>query len=129
RAAHAGTGAVELGNMDLGAERGRSIEALARLGSGAWSGELAVYENVIDDYVHLVAVGDTVIGGVELPVVAYAPTKARLRGVEGRLSHAVTRRFVLGGIGDFVRGEEADGTPLSYMPPARLGVTLRWESE
>ncbi len=40
---------------------------------------------------------------------------------------AVTERVVLGAMGDYLHAERADGIPLSFMPPPRLGASLRWD--
>lgn len=126
-AAHAGTGAVELGNPELEPERGLAAEAVLRVQDGRWNGQVAAYRNQVDDYVHLTALGDTTLYGVTLPVLSYAQDRAVLRGVEGSLEWAVTRSLVLGALGDYVHASQADGTPLSYMPPPRLGGSVRWD--
>lgn len=126
-APHAGTGAVEFGSPELRAERGRSLEAGLRLQTGRWSGQLAVYRNGIRDYVHLVAVGDTVIGGATLPVLVYDQADAVLAGAEGGLEFAARPDLVIGVMGDVIRGELAGGEPLSFMPAPRVGAMMRWD--
>lgn len=126
-APHAGTGSVELGSPGLGAERGWSAEGVLTLRSPRWNGQFAAYRNAVDGYVHLAARGDTLLDGARLPVFAYAQDRATLRGVEGSVEWAAGRRLVLGGMGDYLHAELADGTPLSFMPPPRLGVSLRWD--
>ncbi|HEX6040062.1 TonB-dependent receptor, partial [Longimicrobium sp.] len=126
-AAHAGTGAVELGNPALRAEHGFSVEGLLRVQTPRWTGQLAAYRNRVSDYVYLAARGDTMLYGVRLPVLEYAQSTAVLRGVEGSMEVAATRALVVGVMGDWLHARHADGTPLSYMPPPRLGGTLRWD--
>jgi iron complex outermembrane receptor protein len=126
-AAHAGTGAVELGNPALRAEHGFSVEGLLRVQAPRWTGQLAAYRNRISDFVYLSARGDTLLYGVRLPVLEYAQGTAVLRGVEGAVEVAATRSLVLGVMGDWLHAEHADGTPLSFMPPPRLGSTVRWD--
>ena len=126
-AAHAGTGAVELGNAELRAERGLSAEGVLRTQSARWNGQLAAYRNAIDNYVHLAAIGDTVVYGSTLPVLTYRQERATLQGIEGSLEWAATSRLVIGTMGDLLHAERADGTPLSFMPPARLGMLTRWD--
>lgn len=126
-AAHAGTGAVELGNPALRPERGVSVEGVLRAQARRWTGQVAAYHNRVSDYVYLAARGDTLLNGVRLPVLEYAQGTAVLRGVEGAVEVAATRALVLGVMGDWLRAEHADGTPLSFMPPPRLGGTVRWD--
>jgi len=126
-APHAGTGSVELGNPALEAERGWSAEGVLTVRGARLSGQLAAYRNAVDGYVHLAARGDTLVDGVTLPVFAYTQARATLRGVEGSVEWAVTERVVLGAMGDYLHAERADGKPLSFMPPPRLGASLRWD--
>lgn len=126
-APHAGTGAVEFGSPGLRAERGRALEAVLQIRSARWNGQMAAFHNAIADYVHLAARGDTVIDRATLPVFVYAQGDATLRGVEGQLEWAARRDLVLGASGDLLHAAQRDGTPLSFMPPARLGALLRWD--
>jgi iron complex outermembrane receptor protein len=126
-AAHAGTGAVELGNPTLRAEHGFSVEGVLRAQTPRWTGQVAAYRNRVDDYVYLATRGDTVLYGVRLPVLEYAQGAAVLRGVEGQVEVVAARSLVVGMMGDWLHAEHADGTPLSFMPPPRLGGTVRWD--
>jgi iron complex outermembrane recepter protein len=126
-AAHAGTGAVELGNADLRAEHGVAIEGVLRVQSERWNGQLAAYRNTVDDYVLLQARGDTAIGGVTLPVLSYAQAPAVLQGVEGSIEWAASNMVMLSVIGDYLHAAQDNGVPLSFMPPARIGVLGRWD--
>lgn len=126
-AAHAGTGAVEFGNPELVAERGVSIEMVTRVQNSRWNGQLAAYRNEISDYVHLAARGDTVLYGTRLPVLTYTQSGAVLQGLEGSIEWAATRAVVIGILGDYIHAEQVDGTPLSFMPPPRLGASARWD--
>jgi iron complex outermembrane receptor protein len=126
--AHAGTGSVELGSPELESERGLSLEGVLRLRKSRWNGEFAAYHNAIDGYVHLAARGDTVIHGVHLPVLAYAQSRAVLRGMDGSLEWAATTALVLGVMGDYLHAQQANGTPLSFMPPPRVGLLTRWDN-
>src|SRR5690606_5375016 len=64
--------------------------------------------------------------GTSLPVLAYAQERATMRGVEGSVEKALTPSLVIGAMGDFLHAEQVDGTPLSFMPPPRLGALARW---
>ena len=126
-AAHAGTGAVERGNPQLRAERGVALEGVLRVQTPRFTGQLAAYRNRVSDYVYLAAIGDTVLYGVTLPVLEYAQGGAVLRGVEGAVEVVAARSVVVGLMGDYLHARHVDGTPLSFMPPPRVGATVRWD--
>lgn len=127
-APHAGTGAVEYGDPALREERGRAFEAVVHLRTSRLNGQVAAFSNHIDDYIQPVFVKDTTIGGAVLPVFVYAQSAARLRGIEGSIEAALTRTVAIALRGDYLDAQQADGTPLSFMPPPRLGLTLRWDN-
>lgn len=126
-APHAGTGSVELGSAGLRAERGWSAEGMLTVRGARWNGQFAAHRSAVDDFVHLAARGDTLVDGAPLPVFAYVQDRAILRGVEGSLEWAPGGSWVVGAMGDYLHAERADGTPLSFMPPPRLGASLRWD--
>jgi iron complex outermembrane recepter protein len=127
-AAHAGTGSVEFGDPSLRAERGRAAELLLRLGTARLNGQAAAFINRVSDYVQLVHVGDTLIGGTAMPVHRFSQAQATLRGVEGSLEVALGPSLLLAGRADWLHTRQASGAPLSFMPPARAGLTLRWDN-
>jgi iron complex outermembrane recepter protein len=127
-AAHAGTGSVEFGDPDLGAERGISAETVLRIRTDRWHGQLAAFRTEIRDFIHLAARGDSLLDGVVLPVLVYRQEDALLRGVEGQIEWAAGRDLAVGVTGDLLRAGLRDGTPLSFMPAAWLGSLLRWET-
>jgi iron complex outermembrane receptor protein len=51
-----------------------------------------------------------------------------LRGIEGSLEARLTGGLVASVMGDLVRGAFRAGGVLPFMPPARVGAGLRWES-
>lgn len=127
-APHAGTGAVEYGDPALRQERGHGLEAVLHLRTRRLNGQVAAFTNRIDDYIQPVFVSDTVIGGVSLPVFVYGQAAARLTGAEGWVEVALNRTVAVAARGDYLHARQADGTPLSYMPPPRVGLTLRWDN-
>lgn len=127
-APHAGTGSVELGDPGLRSERGVSVEGVLQIRSLRWNGQFAAYRNHVSNYVHLVARGDTIVDGVTLPVFVHGQTNATLAGLEGQIEWALGDEVVVGITGDYLHASQADGTPLSFMPPARLGGIARWDS-
>ncbi len=126
-ALHAGTGSVEYGTPTLRAERGTGAEALLRVRSPRWSGQFVAYVNRISNYVHLQAQPDTLLDGHPVSVFRYVQHDATLRGVEASLEWAARNDLALGISGDALGASQADGTPLSYMPPPRVGGWARWD--
>ena len=133
--AHAGTGAVEYGNPDLRAETSEGVEGVFRVRRERVTAELAAYANRVHDYVFpalrsRVRPGepDSVdVDGHRYPVFVYTQDDATLRGLEGSVEWVAAPRWVVGLMGDVVRAERSDGEPLPFLPPARLGASLRWD--
>ncbi|CAN5801562.1 TonB-dependent receptor [soil metagenome] len=126
-APHAGTGSVEFGDASLREERGRSVEAVLHVSTTRVNGQLSAYLNRVDDFVQLAFARDTVIGNATLPVYVYAQSPATLRGVEGSMEVALHRHIAAAWRGDWLYTTQPDGSALSFMPPPRLGMSLRWD--
>lgn len=126
-ALHAGTGSVEYGTPTLKAERGVGAEAVVRVRGGRWNGQFVAYRNRIADYVHLLAMPDTIVDGVAVAVHRYTQDDAVLQGLEASLEWAAARSLAVGVSGDYLHAEQTDGTPLSFMPPPRVGGFARWD--
>ena len=126
-ALHAGTGSVEYGTPTLEAERGTSVEGVLRVRGGRWNGQFVTYRNRVENYVHLLAQPDTVVDGHPVSVFRYTQDDAVLQGVEAFLEWAARSDVALGLNGDLLHARHADGTPLSYMPPPRIGGFARWD--
>lgn len=127
-ALHAGTGSVEYGTSSLAAERGLGAEGVLRVRAGRWNGQFVAYRNQIANYVYLTAQPDTVVDGSPVSVFRYVQDDATLQGVEGALEWAATPMLAVGLSGDVLHAEQRDGTPLSFMPPARAGGFARWDN-
>jgi iron complex outermembrane recepter protein len=126
-AAHAGTGSVEFGDAALRAEHGRSVEGVLHVVSRRINAQGAAYVNRVADYITLAFQRDTTLAGSVLPVYRYVQAPAQLSGVEGSLEVALGPEVAAAVRGDWLRARQLDGTPLSFMPPPRAGVTLRWD--
>lgn len=124
---HVGTGTVEFGDPDLQEERGHGLEAVLHIRTGRLNGQLAAYRNVIAHYIYLAARGDTIVDGATVSVLAYTQDRATISGGEASLEWAATDKVVLTLMGDIVQATLRDGTPLSYIPPARIGTELHWD--
>jgi iron complex outermembrane receptor protein len=125
---HAAAGTYDRGNPNLGTEVSQGVDGVLNLQSGRVNAQLAAYYNRINDYVHVNIVGDTAIDDGAVPLNQFAQDNATMKGIEGRIEAAVTPRIVLGAMGDVVRGTFRNGTPLPFIPAARLGGSARWDN-
>ncbi|HYR07380.1 MAG TPA: TonB-dependent receptor [Longimicrobium sp.] len=127
-ALHAGTGSVEYGTPTLAAERGTSVEGVVRVRDGRWNGQFVAYRNWVENYVHLLAQPDTFLDGHPVSVYRYTQDDAVLQGLEAFMEWAARSDLALGVSGDLLHARHADGTPLSFMPPPRVGGFARWDN-
>jgi iron complex outermembrane receptor protein len=133
RAGHAGTGAFEIGDPELGAETNTGADVVLRVERRGVAAQLSAYASEIDGYIALyptgrdTAVSDGAGGTKRLPLHQVSQRDARLRGVEGSIEATLRQRLVVAVSGDVVRGRDAAGAPLPFLPPARLGGSLRWD--
>lgn len=130
---HAATGTYDVGNPDLAVETNQGADGIIRYSTRRVNAEFSGYYSRIDNYIAPNIVKDTALidpktGSVAtVPLNRFRQDNATLRGVEGRAEFEVVRRLVAGVMGDVVRGTFAGGTPLPYMPPARLGALSRYD--
>lgn len=124
-APHLGTGAYEIGDPSLGNEVGHGLDLFARRGGRRVRGEVALFANRIDGFIHMVPEGrvDPTSG---FPVVRYVAGDALLLGGEVWVEAEPTPTLTLRGSADLVRGSRRGdgGSPLPFMPPARIRVQL-----
>jgi iron complex outermembrane receptor protein len=125
---HAAAGTYDVGNPDLGTEASLGFETIVRIHGPRVSAQVAAYVNNIGDYVTPTIFPDTVVDGDTVPMVRYAQADAQLSGIEGTVEAHFGRAVVASLMGDLVRGEFSSGDVLPFMPPARVGAGLRWES-
>ena len=132
-AGHAGTGAFEIGDPDLAAERGTGVDAVLRVERRRVTATISAYRNDIGDYIALRPTGrDTVVadgagGQKSLPLHIVSQRDASLWGLEGSAELVLRERWVVGVMGDLVRARDALGEPLPFLPPPRLGVAARFD--
>ena len=133
---HAANGTYDIGDSTLAAETNSGVDGVLRVQSGRSSGQLSAYFNRVNDFITPVVEGEAEVDGVLVPVARYRQADAALRGVEGQVEVEVARNFVVGAMGDVVRGRfrgqgAAAGVvsgDLPFIPPARVGGTLRWDN-
>jgi iron complex outermembrane receptor protein len=123
---HAATRQFEIGDADLGTERGVTTDLGLRFETDRASGEIRAFASRYDGYIYLSPTGEV---ADELPVYQYLQRDARFRGLEleAELPLGAGSGFTLGLTGDYVRGELEDGGNLPRIPPLRLGARLAWE--
>ena len=126
-ALHAAAGTYDKGNPNLVAETSRGLDGVVRIQSTRVDAQFAGFYNRINDFVSVDIVKDTTVAGESVPLNLFAQGDATLKGIEGRFEVTVTPQFVLGAMGDMVRGTLENGTALPFIPAARLGGSARWE--
>jgi iron complex outermembrane receptor protein len=133
---HAAIGTYDVGNPDLRAETNTGVDGVFRVESGRAFGTLSAYYNRIDNFITPVITGlvDPETGAAAaagadgaVPRNLFGQADATLRGVEGQVEGEVAPRVVAGVMGDLVRGTFAGGGNVPYLPPARVGGTLRYD--
>jgi iron complex outermembrane receptor protein len=132
---HAAVGTYDRGNPDLKAETNTGVDGILRAASGRTSAQLSAYYNRINDFISPNIVGTVDQegnpvapgSGGALPLNRFTQHDATVRGLEGQVEAEVVRHVVVGAMGDLVRGSFVDGGALPFMPPARLGGSLRWD--
>jgi iron complex outermembrane receptor protein len=68
------------------------------------------------------------VDGATVPLNNFTQADATLYGVEGSLETVLAPHVVGGLMGDLVHGAFTGGAPLPFIPAARLGASLRWDS-
>ena len=125
---HAAAGSYDVGNPDLKAEQSVGAEVVMRVRSARVTSQVAAYVNSIANYVTPQIVGDTVVDAELVPLNRFTQADARLVGAEASVEAHFGRAIVASLMGDVVRGEFTAGGALPFIPPARVGAGLRWES-
>ena len=127
---HGATGAIELGDVDLGTEQSLNWELGLDWSYGAHHARLAVYQNDFSNYIDLANTGLDVN---ETPVRQYLEGGARFYGAELEagwgLGEFAGGDVLLTTTADFVRGELDNRGDVPRLPPARVGLGLDWDSE
>ncbi|MXW64906.1 MAG: TonB-dependent receptor [Bacteroidetes bacterium SB0662_bin_6] len=116
---HLAAYAFEIGNADLGVEKGLGFEAFAEYRSARFSGSLNAYRNHIRDYIYPRNTGRL---NVRTLLTEYQQTgsSARMTGSEASFSLRAAPSVTLSGSGAYVRGTLIDDDePMSFIPPLR----------
>jgi iron complex outermembrane recepter protein len=127
-ALHLGTASYEIGDADLRPEVSQGLDAVLRIARARLSAEVSAYGNEVRDFIFFEQRGDTVIDGSTWPVLAYVQDGARFAGLEGRVEWEAVPRWVVALQGDLVRATLREGGAVPFLPPARIGGSLRHEA-
>jgi iron complex outermembrane receptor protein len=126
---HAAAGTFDVGNPDLRAEVNQGLDGVFRVQAPRVDAQIAAYYNRIDNFISPSILGDTLLeDGSEVPLNRFDQGDATLKGLEGRLEGTIVKHVVAGAMADVVRGEFSDGSPLPFMPAARVGGQTRWDN-
>lgn len=126
---HVAAGSFDVGNPGLDHETNQGVDGVLRVESGGVNAQAAAYYSRISNYIAPDIVGDTITDeGDTVPLNIFSQADATLRGLEGQVEAEVTRHFVVGVMGDLVRGRFRDGSPIPFMPAARVGGSARWDN-
>lgn len=144
---HAGNAAFEVGNSDLGSERGLGFDASLRWRAPRLAGELTFFRNDISDYIFRNPISEAeflarlpefgarfpgrtiaVPEEAEFQFVENTAADSLLQGVEFHTDIYLTQQLVAETALDYVRGSlKATGDPLPRMPPFRFRGGLRYQ--
>jgi iron complex outermembrane recepter protein len=128
-AVHAAVGAFQRGNPDLNAETNGGLDGVLRVEGSRSRAQISAYFNWINNYIAPITVKDTLVEGEDLPLQVFQQADASIRGVEAQAEREIVHHFVIGVMGDALRGEFRDGAgPLPFMPAARIGGSARWDT-
>ncbi len=109
----------EIGNADLGVERGLGLEAFAEYRSERFSGSLTAYRNHILDYIYPRNTGQISIRTL-LAVYRQTGSTVRMSGAEASFALRMSPAVTLSGSGAYVRGTLAEeDEPMPFIPPLR----------
>lgn len=125
RGPHVATAAYEVGNSSLGLEKSRSLDLGLNWAQGPNRLGLTAFSSQFDNFIGLMATGDTEDG---LPVQRYAAVRARFQGLElsgNRRLWQGAGTLDLQGRADTVQARNlSSGEPLPRVAPMRLGANL-----
>ena len=125
---HAAVGTFDIGDPNLKVETSTGLDAVLRAQRSRGFLQFSAYRNRIANYILPLATGIEVVDGDSVTRVNIGQRNATLTGFEFSGEAQLSRRVVLGGLADAVRGAGASGTNLPFIPAARLGGSLRYDT-
>lgn len=125
---HVAAGTFDVGNANLKAETSTGLDAVLRAQRSRGFVQVSAYRNRINDYILPIAAGEVVVDGETVTRVVIGQRNATLSGFEASGEAQLSRRVVLGGLADMVRGRGPNGSNLPFIPAARMGGSLRYDT-
>lgn len=126
---HAAVNSFDIGNRALRPELATGVDVVLRTQRRGAYAQLAAYGSRIGGYVLPTAARDTTLVDFgTVSVVEFAQVDARLVGAEFSGEASLGRGLVAGVLADVVRGRGPNGSALPFMPAARVGGSLRWDT-
>ncbi len=132
---HEASGTFDRGTPDLKSEVNQGVDASLRVQTKRVNAQLGGYYTRISNFIAPNIVKDTTIPGEEpgevetVPLNVFSQGDATMTGLEGRIEAVVAPHFVVGAMGDIVRGEFSETREaLPYIPPSRVGALARWDN-
>ena len=125
RGPHLASYSYEIGNPRLGAETGWGGDLFVRVGRGRLDGELTVYRNAIDNFIHHAATGALDPRFGRYPVYQARGEDAVFTGAEAAFQWSPLRAWAVEAAGSVVRAERRAGGALPAIPPARASFHVR----
>lgn len=126
---HAAMNTFDIGTRTLRPELATGVDVVLRTQRRGAYAQLAAYGSRIGGYVLPTAARDTTLADFgTVAVVEFAQVDARLAGAEFSGEASLGRGLVAGVLADVVRGRGPGGSALPFMPAARVGGSLRWDT-
>ena len=125
---HVAVGTFDIGDPNLKVETSTGLDVVLRAQGRRGFMQLSGYRNAIDNYVLPIVQGRTEVDGDSVPLVNIGQRNATLSGFEFSGESEIARHVVLGALADMVRGQGPGGSNLPFIPAARLGGSLRYDT-
>lgn len=139
---HLAAYSFEIGNPELGLERGWGAEVFGRYEHPTLTASVATYYNLIDGYIFPLNTGETNVQTL-LPIYQQTGAEARMLGAEASIGARILDGFHAAATASFVHGTLTNrDEPLPWMPPLSgkldasyernrltLGATTRFAAE
>ena len=122
---HAGSGAFEVGNTNLKAERGNGIDGSLRFRGRVFRSEFNLFYYRFNNFIFPFITGEEIEGIRE---VEFTQRAARFMGSEANLDLLMHRDLWLNLGMDYVNAQEMNlGTPLPRIPPLRAKIGIEYQ--
>ena len=126
---HLAAYAYEVGNGDLGSERGLGLELFADYHREESHIHLALFRNAIDGYIFPKNSGAPSLRRADLFLYRMVGEQVLMHGFEATVDWHLGRHWKTASTLSYVRGRLADlgGEPLPRLPPLQSRISLAWE--